>query len=284
MSSGFKDTEIELDVVEDERTYPNNLSGVSAYSSADFFSVSQCVETRRQMETAKHLYGKYLFPTILDFRPFTINATIVRTMSFLALSLEIRHQLYREILCLPEGIEIYLGSSKRDALRKDRTCAQYLETDSSMPDDSGRHLLPRTEVSAFFPISIIFVNHQIYAETLPMLYGTNKFTFNVNPHRITRFLKSLSPSARSVIKDLEFNSNWTWSECYDKGYFWDRLFDHQMHISSVTFPITSHNISAAIDEGKIRDLANTYEYVLVAGCEAIELHAPRRQDRKVVTR
>ncbi len=175
-------------------------------------------------------------------------------MAFLQLSRELRDNIYQALLCPPQGVHLHPDPERSSREREEAELnGEYDDSDNDLECDSyGGDKFDRAYSVSPIPVAILGTNRQLYAEVSPVLYGSNRFTFNGTPNIALRFLKRLPPALRSHIKHLSFTKRATAADDADCTEFWNPLRDfisQHMQITSVTIQLP-HDQNRKINKNK----------------------------------
>jgi len=170
---------------------------------------------------------------------------------------EILHQIWRHVLCPHGGINLHIDEEwipillKRgpvptqahfDSRSTSPTSSQSIENEDGQSGssgyyqrldlgaDDGYHRALRAQAS--IEVDILRLNHSIYEECLPLLYGRNRFTFHTDPMTATWWLTARSARQIELIRHLGFPKR-----CVTRGMkmqpIWD-LIAYRMQVETVT--------------------------------------------------
>ena len=167
-------------------------------------------------------------------------------MSFLALSLEVREQIYQELLCPPGGIIFKCDWSEwysqiKPSLNRRDHYYQY---------SVGNAPPQRTYLASTIHTAILYVSRQIYCEAFLVLYRSRKLTFNISAKAILNVLRAF-PNPGQRLRDIDFGYQATFSDDWSCWRYWTPLCRwlgrKDMHLSTVTIQVPPEN-SGAIDD------------------------------------
>jgi len=211
---------------------------------------------------------------------------------------EILHQIWRHVLCPHGGINLYIDHEwipkllKRgpvptqthfDSSPTSPMTDRSLKNDDSQSDssddcqgldlsaDDGYHRALRAQ--ACIEVAILRLNHSIYEECLPLLYGRNKITFHTDALTMTWWLRARSKRQMRLIWHLGFSK-----QCVTRGGIMQPICDliaHSMQVETVTMWLPRDEDPEAIYEEV------EYEWQVPNWCRcAMELRVLLR-DRKI---
>ncbi len=156
-----------------------------------------------------------------------LDTTIEQLKTNPDLPAEILHEIWRHVLCPHGGISLHVdGNWIPQLLRRGPVPAQTHfdsrpaspATDWSMKDEDGQsgpsddcqslglgarggyHRALRAQ--AGIEVAILRLNHSIYEECLPLLYGRNRFTFHTDPLTMTCWVAARSTRQIKLIRHL----------------------------------------------------------------------------------
>ena len=176
-------------------------------------------------------------------------------MSFLSLSLEIRENIYRELLCPPSGIHLHTPAQikfkqdERNRAEIDTAKPALSKEEEDENEDEQEGKCREVIATVPIPVSILSANRQISREATRILFRYNRFTCHLTVRRALDFLRDLDPHTREVIKDIGFGQS-SFFFVEDGNFFghWRTLpkfIGEQMHVDTVTIavpPSRSHEV------------------------------------------
>ena len=164
-------------------------------------------------------------------------------MSLLALSVEVREEIYRQLLCPPKGIRLECMSYERSERKWQELYggARGKGAESDLSEDYEEEVWYNKPVAAV-PVQtpILYVNRQISGEAFPVLFRHNRFTFDVSPKAALLFLKKVYSYTQRPIKEIGFAHNSTSADDGDCKKGWDRLITfigQEVRIENITIQV-----------------------------------------------
>jgi hypothetical protein len=113
-----------------------------------------------------------------------------RPADMLNLPLELRDQIYTELLCPPAGLKLQYDPKRKQV----RRCLQQGSLENELEEDRA------------WP-AILRVSRDVYEEARPILYGKPTFVIQAHPQSIFAFLQDLPQRNRETIRSLAFHEH-----------------------------------------------------------------------------
>lgn len=213
--------------------------------------------------------GKLLLNMTRDSAVF--DTTKAQSKANPYLPCEILHQIWRHVLCPHGGINLHIDKNWIPALLKrglvptqahfdsrpsspTATRDEDGQSDSSgdcqdldLGADDGYQRALRSQ--AGIEVTILRLNHGIYEECLPLLYGRNRFTFHTDPLTMAFWLTARSTRQIGLIRHLGFPKR-----LVVRGEKMQALYDliaHRMQVETVTmWYLRDEDPEAVYEEGE----------------------------------
>ena len=128
-------------------------------------------------------------------------------MPFLSLPLEIREEVYREVLCPPGGIDLEYSGKQLPSIGSQSGAPHHASTNVnavSRNDYGDEKEIYRVAARQPFSAAILLVNSQVSQEATPVLFRHNRFNFDVSARHIHEFLVDRCPETKYLIRDIGF--------------------------------------------------------------------------------
>lgn len=191
-------------------------------------------------------------------------------MPFQDLSVELREQVFRELLCPPGGLQLQPMNSDRLERKKSNSMVTDPYDDGPYWETIGHHYegdqedencnidvrdLRDAVAAPSLPTSILYVNRQIPQEAARVLYRYNQFMFNVSEYYVLKFFRDSYPHARELVRDIGLSQ---WSVDVGNGGptgYWGPLrtfICSRMNINTITITMpqeSMHNHDKSKEQG-----------------------------------